>query len=375
MSNVYLMLKKALVVKLFLMLLLTLSGTASAQSLYTVQIESVPSLDQARVKIQSLRSQGLDIYVVKSVIEGKGTFYRLRTGTFTNQNEARKYAGDLKRQGIIPDFYIAQYEAPTPLSVLMADVQPPRSNARQSGEERPRTLNNSSVESSGAKGTGAIRDNTPAQISEPPVRSTPIASAPPPQRPLANVEESRVNSGESSLSLSSINFVKFEDTVLGYSFDRPLTWTGGALDVSKTKDQQPTGGALFKSYENVAFIHVIWNNFDKANSPDNNNDLVVELILKSMGTSEETKELKETSRRVVQESGLIKTFLELKAVFKADAKPGETQIGPPLDFFGKAIIIRAPKGILVVSTFYTKDSPGFVTSIADRVMASARAPQ
>jgi len=80
-------------------------------------------------------------------------------------------------------------------------------------------------------------------------------------------------------------------------------------------------------------------------------------------------QLKETSRKVVAENGLIKTFLDLKAAFQTQGQP------TPLDFLGKAVIIRTTKGILLVVTFYSKDASQSSAPIADRIIASVRAPE
>jgi hypothetical protein len=51
-------------------------------------------------------------------------------------------------------------------------------------------------------------------------------------------------------------------------------------------------------------------NWTQANSPDHDNDLIVELILRSMSSGEGTKQTKEVARRVVTENGQIKTYLD-----------------------------------------------------------------
>ena len=167
-------------------------------------------------------------------------------------------------------------------------------------------------------------------------------------------------------SLAGVNFVKFQEPAIGFSFDRPQYWEGGPLDPKAAQDQKATAGAQFKSYLDSAFITAIWNNLDKANSPDNDNDLIVELILRSMGSGDDTQQLTETSRKVVSENGVIKTYLDLRATFK-------TQDGP-LDFLGKAVIVRASRGILLVCTFYLKSGPQHVPGVADRIVASVRPP-
>ena len=70
-----------------------------------------------------------------------------------------------------------------------------------------------------------------------------------------------------------------------------------------------------------------------------------------MSASDGISKLEETARRVEDRNGLIKTYLDLKAVFQTQEQSA------PLDFLGKAVIVRAGRGILLVATFYSKDPP------------------
>ena len=45
-------------------------------------------------------------------------------------------------------------------------------------------------------------------------------------------------------------------------------------------------GAMFSSQKDSAFLSVIWNELDKANSLTNENDLIVDVILRSMSASD-----------------------------------------------------------------------------------------
>ena len=118
-----------------------------------------------------------------------------------------------------------------------------------------------------------------------------------------------------------------------------------------------------------AFLNVIWNELDKANNPANNNDLIVDVIMNSMKSGKETQKMEATSRKVEEVKGQIKTFLDLRATFQM---PGQNS---PLDFAGKALIIRASKGILLVAVFYSKEAPATVPGLADKVIASVKTPE
>jgi hypothetical protein len=88
-----------------------------------------------------------------------------------------------------------------------------------------------------------------------------------------------------------------------------------------------------------------------------------------MSSSDGTTKLEETARRVESRNGLIKTYLDLKAAFQTQGQ------NAPLDFLGKAVIVRANRGILLVAAFYSKDSPSNAAIATDQIIASARAPE
>lgn len=311
------MVKRAVSFSRVVLWLVFLLGGAAAQGAYAVQLEATPTLAAAQQRVSQLRARNVQAYLVKSDIPGKGTFYRVRVGRFATQAEARRAGQELQRQGVTADFYVASYEKPLdePLPAP-AQTPPPAAPAVERKEPPPESP-----------------------------KSTPVAT------PNAN----------------GAGFLRYTDPAAGYSFEYPQYWEGGSLD---RKDAQPAGnqGAIFKSSRDAAFLNAIWNRLEKANSPENDNDLIVELILRSMSSGEGTQQMKESSRRVVTENGLVKTYLDLTAKFAA---PGSNA---PLDFLGKAVIVRAPKGILLVVTFYSKSSPSNLPQLADRILASVQAP-
>jgi len=166
-----------------------------------------------------------------------------------------------------------------------------------------------------------------------------------------------------------IGFLRYQDPKVGYSFDYPNNWTGQPLSDKEASEQRMSAGAMFTSQKDAAFLTAVWNELDKANNPANENDLIVEVILKSMSSSDGTTKLEELARRVETRNGLIKTYLDLKAVFQTQGQSA------PLDFLGKAVIVRASRGILLVAAFYSKDSPSNAATATDQIIASARAPE
>jgi hypothetical protein len=347
-----------------LIILFCFSEIATAQTnRFTVQLEAAPTVEAAQERVKQFQAQGLDAYIVKSQVPGKGTFYRIRVGMFPNQAEARKYGTDLQKQGIVSEFFIAAYERP------QADItQPAPTNA--GNPAKPATSTPVVSKADPLSKTVANDPDTSASVGPNTGLSAPLKNPSPVSNPVTNSTTSSTPAPTSvAATAAAISFVRFQDPSIGYSFDRPQYWEGGPLDPKDAQDQKVNAGALFKSYQDSAFINAIWNNLDKANSPDNDNDLIIELILRSMGSGDGTQQMMETGRKVVSESGTIKTYLDLRATFKAQGQEG------PLDFQGKAVIVRANKGILLVVAFYSKNGPAYVSSVAERIIASVRPPE
>jgi SPOR domain len=348
-----------------LLVLFLITGFAAAQGTqYTVQLEALPLLEKAQERVNQLKAQGLDVYIVKSQVTGKGTFFRVRVGIFPSQNEARKYGAGLQSRGLVPNYFIAAYEAPqedfTTRSPNLVGAQPggpiipptnPRPNVEQPTTNSPVTVENAVKDTQAAVGNPVgpgVKSLVPgATGGASPNFSTTTSAAPIP---------------------SSVSFLKFQDIAVGYSFERPQYWEGGALDPKDAQEQKSNAGSLFKSYQDSAFINAIWIALDKANGPENDNDLMVDVVLSSLETNDGSQQISETSRRVVSEGAFIKTFLDMKATFKNQGMEA------PLDFLAKAVIVRANRGILLVVTFYSKNGPPYVPSIAERIIASVKAP-
>lgn len=89
------------------------AALASAQANpYTVQLGSTTEFNAAEEKVKGLRTRGLNAYLVKSEVKGKGEFYRVRAGSFRTQDEAQKYGAELRGKGVVSEFFVARYEPP-----------------------------------------------------------------------------------------------------------------------------------------------------------------------------------------------------------------------------------------------------------------------
>ncbi len=217
------------------------------------------------------------------------------------------------------------------------------------------------------------RDKKASLEAVPAASTTTVATAaaakvePPPTTPKATTEAAKPMP-TALAPVVAANFLRFEERAFGYSFDHPSYWNGGRLNPEELQAQRIDGGAVFRSQEDVAFMSAIWNSLKNANSPAYDNNLIVDLVVKSLSSSTGLQGLNEVSRRMVQEGDQIKTFVDLRTLFR---QPRSNQ---SLEFQGKAVIIRANTGILLVVTFYAKDSAPTMLAAADRIIGSARVP-
>jgi len=319
-----------------MVVVLLLSGLAGAQgSGYAVQFGAFTIREEADEKVKELRANDIAAYIVKSSIPGKGVYYRVRAGFFTNLTQAKKFGGGLQERNLVSEYFITAYERPNESTDFATAPKPsPPPKTRQPAPNNLPVVTNTSPN---------LASNPAPPVVGVPAAPPPVSAAPP------------------------IGFLRYQDPKIGYSFDYPNYWMGQPLTDKEASEQRMSAGAVFTSQRDAAFLYTVWNELDKANNPANENDLIVEVILRGMSSADGTK-LEETARRVEARNGLIKTFLDLKAAFQTQ---GQTA---PLDFLGKAVIVRASRGIMLVVTFYSKDALPNAEAAADMIIASVRPP-
>ncbi|HKQ75520.1 MAG TPA: SPOR domain-containing protein [Blastocatellia bacterium] len=324
-----------------MVVVLILPGLTPAQgSGYAVQFGAFSVKEEAEDKLRDLKAKDVAAYIVKTSIPGKGVFYRVRAGFFTNQNQAKRFGASLQERGLVSEYFITAYEKPNEPSVTAAA---PKTSPQAPPKTNQPASNNLPAATNSAPN---LASNPGLRLSDVGVPATPpsLATAPP------------------------VGFLRYQDPKIGYSFDYPNYWMGQPLTDKEASDQRMSAGAVFTSQRDAAFLYTVWNELDKANNPANENDVIVEVILKGMSLGDGSK-LEETARRVESRNGLIKTYLDLKAAFQTQGQSA------PLDFLGKAVIVRASRGIMLVVTFYSKDAPPNAEVAADMIIASVRPPE
>lgn len=86
----------------------TSPSTATDQTVgnFTVQVGSYNDAAQAEERAGRLRSSGIEARVVRADIPRRGTWYRVHAGRFSSQQEASRFATEIKGKGATDDFII-----------------------------------------------------------------------------------------------------------------------------------------------------------------------------------------------------------------------------------------------------------------------------
>jgi cell division septation protein DedD len=69
---------------------------------FTVQIGATQDRIEARELVARVTKSGLRPYVVRTELPGKGLWYRVRVGAFTDRTAADRYRKDLERELRMP---------------------------------------------------------------------------------------------------------------------------------------------------------------------------------------------------------------------------------------------------------------------------------
>ena len=78
---------------------------------FTIQVAAYLRPEDAQIYLKRLKEQGLDAYLTKR--QGtKKTYYQVRVSHFKDKESAKAYGTSLKTQGLIDDFFVANYERP-----------------------------------------------------------------------------------------------------------------------------------------------------------------------------------------------------------------------------------------------------------------------
>jgi septal ring-binding cell division protein DamX len=74
---------------------------------FTLQLSASQSREEADRFVRRLRDRGYAPYIVKAEVAGKGTWYRVRMGSFPTKDAAQRYLADFKRETQLSAFVAA----------------------------------------------------------------------------------------------------------------------------------------------------------------------------------------------------------------------------------------------------------------------------
>ena len=84
------------------------TAAAAAPDPFTLQVAAYLKQEYAVKLVEELKRKGLDAYWTETSSGGK-LWYQVRLSHFPDQPSAREYGRDLKRKGLIDDFYVTNY--------------------------------------------------------------------------------------------------------------------------------------------------------------------------------------------------------------------------------------------------------------------------
>jgi hypothetical protein len=100
------------------------------RSLLALPLMAVIALAQAggfSIQISSEPTEaGVKAFWVKAEVPGKGTRYRVRIGRFGNLSEAKEFAERTRSRGLIKEFILTNYEAPSGGAQPLKEAKAPR---------------------------------------------------------------------------------------------------------------------------------------------------------------------------------------------------------------------------------------------------------
>lgn len=85
-------------------------AVGSGDGSLTIQLGAYKSSGEAQARVAKLKAAGIEGRVVKAEVPGKGTWFRVQSGRFTNESEASKHASELRAKGVAQDFIVTGYQ-------------------------------------------------------------------------------------------------------------------------------------------------------------------------------------------------------------------------------------------------------------------------
>lgn len=130
------------------------SINAQAQSRsFSIQIASAESESEARSMIADLKSKGVEAYLVKSEVPGKGMRYRVRIGKFASMPTAKTAANQLVAKGAIQEFVVMPYEPAMATLTARRETKPTSIKPIAKSETKPVSVADAKIEKGSSEET------------------------------------------------------------------------------------------------------------------------------------------------------------------------------------------------------------------------------
>jgi cell division septation protein DedD len=82
--------------------------SASSKGRYTIQVSAYTDRRQADEEVRSMKKRGYAAFVLATELPNKGTWYRVRVGSFSSRESAEKLAAELKSKEGISSFITSE---------------------------------------------------------------------------------------------------------------------------------------------------------------------------------------------------------------------------------------------------------------------------
>jgi photosystem II stability/assembly factor-like uncharacterized protein len=154
---------------------------------FAIQISSLTNEAEAQTAIADLKTKGVEAYLVKSEVPGKGIRYRVRIGKFSSMQQAQAAGDRLTSEKTITEFAVMVYDPPT--AAIVTRREPKKKPAADSKTERQQLAKNgdSVVEKAEAIApklpeetrTSITEEPAPPAVAAPKILSKPVAKPEP----------------------------------------------------------------------------------------------------------------------------------------------------------------------------------------------------
>ncbi|MFB3925586.1 MAG: tetratricopeptide repeat protein [Syntrophales bacterium] len=194
--------------------------TSKHPSRFYIQIAAYKDQKQAGAHVQDLKNLGHDSYYEKTVVPGKGEWYRVYIGRFRDRSAARAAGDELRKMGIIGNFSIQEVSSSRAVPQAVRQKGDRKKTETAAKERRP--VKNEPKSASGKTDKKAAIKGQPVEAGGAPAQSAVSSGAPAPdetalpENPVYRSAIADLESGRYNEALSKLNTLTREDIEPGF---------------------------------------------------------------------------------------------------------------------------------------------------------------